>query len=304
MGLTYISRRVAVIRASFVTAAAFLMIAGGTASAQPATRVTILVDAFGQQSNLRKDWGFAAFVEHNGSRILFDTGNDSELFRHNVEALGVDLRRLDFVVISHRHGDHTDGLRYLLSINPGVKIYVANDEYFGGPTPSAFFSKTVDTLPEHMRYFDGHVPDALPHGSPWKHANIHRVDGELQIAPGIRLVSNVSRGTSFTETPEISLTLETPEGQVLVVGCSHPGIEQILESVRAKTEQVRLVVGGLHWVATSEDEVERLARALHDDWRVIGVAPGHCTGEPGFAALSRIYDKRYVYAGLGTAIDL
>jgi hypothetical protein len=56
------------------------------------------------------------------------------LFRHNVETLGIDLRNLDFVVISHRHGDHTDGMRYLLSINPDVTIYVPNDEYFEDPT--------------------------------------------------------------------------------------------------------------------------------------------------------------------------
>ena len=68
-------------------------------SAEGATRVTILVDAFGRHSDLRKDLGFAALVERDGVRILFDTGNDAELFRHNVETLKVDLGRLDFVVV-------------------------------------------------------------------------------------------------------------------------------------------------------------------------------------------------------------
>jgi 7,8-dihydropterin-6-yl-methyl-4-(beta-D-ribofuranosyl)aminobenzene 5'-phosphate synthase len=268
------------------------------------TRVTVLVDAFGDRADLMMDWGYSALIEHSGKRVLFDTGNDSELFRHNVEALGIDLSNLDFVVISHRHGDHTDGMRYLLSINPDVKIYVPNDEYFGGPTPRAFFTRSVETLPTRMRYFDGLVPDPLPHGSPWKHATLHRVDAALEIAPGIRVVRNISSGGSFTETPELSLVLDTPEGQVVVVGCSHPGIERILESVQAKTRPVRLLIGGLHWVTMPDSAVEHLARSLAEEWHVESIAPGHCTGELGFAVLHRLFGRRYLYAGLGSVLTL
>lgn len=271
---------------------------------ESSTRITVLVDAFGDRPELRKDWGYAALVEHDGRRILFDTGNDSDLFRHNVETLGVDLRNLDFVVISHRHGDHTDGLRYLLEVNPGVKILTPNDEYFGGPTPPAFFRRGVDSLPPHMRYFGGDVPAVVPHGSPWKHANIERVTGELEISPGIRVVSNVSRGASFQETPELSISIATPTGQILLVGCSHPGIAAILESAAATADPVRIIVGGLHWLAMTDAEVERLADALRTEWNVRSVAPGHCTGEVGFAALQRVFGREYRYAGLGTVLVL
>jgi 7,8-dihydropterin-6-yl-methyl-4-(beta-D-ribofuranosyl)aminobenzene 5'-phosphate synthase len=71
-------------------------------------QITVLVDAFSDRSDLKKDWGYSAVVEYSGRRILFDTGNDSELFRFNVDVLGIDFRNLDAVVISHRHGDHTD----------------------------------------------------------------------------------------------------------------------------------------------------------------------------------------------------
>ena len=266
--------------------------------------MTVLVDAFSDRSDLRKDWGYSALVEHGGRRILFDAGNDSQLFRHNVETLAVDLTKLDFVVISHRHGDHTDGLKYLLGINPGVPVYVANDEYFGGPTPRQFFARPVSSLPAHMRYFDGAVPDPLPHGSPWKHANLRRVDAALEIAPGIRVVRNISGGTTFTETPELSLVIDTPEGQILLVGCSHPGIERILESVQSRTRRVRLLMGGFHWVAMADSAVQQLARSLADEWNVMAVAPGHCTGEVGFAALLQVYGRRYRYAGLGSVITL
>src|SRR6266487_6946214 len=76
-------------------------------------RVTILYDAFSDNKAVTKDWGFSALVEHDGKRILFDAGNNAATFEHNVKALGVDLSKLDFVVVSHRHTDHTTGLKYL-----------------------------------------------------------------------------------------------------------------------------------------------------------------------------------------------
>jgi 7,8-dihydropterin-6-yl-methyl-4-(beta-D-ribofuranosyl)aminobenzene 5'-phosphate synthase len=93
-------------------------------------RVTILYDAFGKSPTMTKDWGYSALVEYGGKRILFDTGNNPEVFARNVKAAGVDLTKLDFVVISHRHLDHTAGLNYLVSVNPKVKIY-APKEAFG-----------------------------------------------------------------------------------------------------------------------------------------------------------------------------
>ena len=93
------------------------------ATSQPAGRVTVIYDAFGPASALERDWGFAALVEYGGRRILFDTGNDAGVFERNVKRLNVDLARLDAAVISHRHGDHTSGLSYLVQVNPTVRIY-------------------------------------------------------------------------------------------------------------------------------------------------------------------------------------
>src|SRR5512146_1276801 len=107
-----------------------LLVAVGTAQTAPATspnRVTILYDSFGKNPAIDLDWGFAALVEYGGKRILFDTGNNAKIFEHNVKALGVNLQNIDFVVISHRHADHTSGLNYLLSVNPKVKVYVPDE---------------------------------------------------------------------------------------------------------------------------------------------------------------------------------
>jgi len=97
---------------------ALLLASIPTYGATPINRITNLYDAFGTPSTaLVKDWGFAALVEYGGRRILFDTGNHADTFERNVEALEIDLKRLDAVVISHRHGDHTSGLANLLKVN-------------------------------------------------------------------------------------------------------------------------------------------------------------------------------------------
>src|SRR5712672_2171182 len=87
------------------------------------SKITILYDAFGDDAAMKKDWGFSALVEVAGKRILFDTGNDRDIFAANVKAKGIELSNLDFVVLSHRHSDHMAGLSYVLSVNPNVKIY-------------------------------------------------------------------------------------------------------------------------------------------------------------------------------------
>jgi 7,8-dihydropterin-6-yl-methyl-4-(beta-D-ribofuranosyl)aminobenzene 5'-phosphate synthase len=98
--------------------------------------------------------------------------------------------------------------------------------------------------------------------------------------------------------------LRTPEGLVVFVGCSHPGIETILEATRPYGDHVHEVFGGLHLVSTPDTAIARIAADLHDAWRVDLIAPGHCTGEPAFDALARTFGARYVYAGLGTVIPL
>lgn len=271
--------------------------------APPAVRITIIADAFGARQELRRDWGYAALIEYGGRRILFDTGNDAESFAHNAAALGVDLTRLDFVVVSHRHGDHTDGLHHVRRVNPGVRVYAPDDEYFGGDTPPALYRRPVASLPDSMRYFAGTPPEKVPHGTPWRGFDLVLVTRTREIAPGIRLIvaGEAQRGAGV---PEIALALDTPEGQVVIVGCAHPGVEQVLAAAGADSARVRLLAGGFHLAPVPDDRITALAGALRERWRIGEVAPGHCTSEPGFAALQAVFGRRYRYAGVGTAIEL
>jgi 7,8-dihydropterin-6-yl-methyl-4-(beta-D-ribofuranosyl)aminobenzene 5'-phosphate synthase len=273
--------------------------------ASAADKVTVLYDAFGNSEKLQKDWGFAVLVEHSGERILFDTGNNAEIFAGNVKAMGVDLSKLDAVVISHRHGDHTSGISYLLKVNPKVKIYVPAETFglFGSTLPKGFY-KSVESLPNKMRYFAGAPSEGFSSGSPWPGANFVPVDSRTEIAPGVFLIPSVSKVPGTLELRELSLAIDTPQGLVLVVGCAHPGIEEILNAASAVNPHVHVLFGGLHLVKTPDPEIERLATALHDKWKLDRIAPGHCTGEPAFAKLKEVFGDSYLYAGLGSVLEI
>ena len=290
---------------SLLCALLALLMARPAAAAPPPARVTILYDAFGDKPALERDWGFAALVEYGGRRILFDTGNDGDIFERNVRALKVDLGHLDFAVISHRHGDHTGGLTYLLQVNPKLTIYAPYERFglFGGPVPASIIRPDT-ALPPRMRYFGGAIPVELPSSAAWPRAHFVRVDSLTEVAPGVALVSTVSRTPGTLELHELSLVLQTPQGLVVLVGCSHPGIEMILEATRAFGDHVHQIFGGLHLVSTPDPEIERITAVLRDEWRLDLIAPGHCTGEPAFDALARSFGDRYVYAGLGTVVEL
>jgi glyoxylase-like metal-dependent hydrolase (beta-lactamase superfamily II) len=118
---------------------------GTAAAAGPENRITILCDAFGKDTSMQKDWGFSALVEIAGKRILFDTGDDRDIFAANVKAKNGDLTKLDFVVLSHRHSDHMAGLAHVLSVSPKVKIYAPKEGFgiYGSSLPSSFYRKQV-----------------------------------------------------------------------------------------------------------------------------------------------------------------
>jgi 7,8-dihydropterin-6-yl-methyl-4-(beta-D-ribofuranosyl)aminobenzene 5'-phosphate synthase len=268
-------------------------------------RVTVLYDAFSDNKSVIKDWGFSALVEHDGKRILFDTGNNAATFEHNVKALGVDLSKLDFVVISHRHSDHTTGLKYLLAVNPRVPIYAPMESFgiFGGAVPPTLI-KPVTSLPERMRYYDGKYPDKVSSGYPWSSGDFVLVDKQTEISPGIFLVFTISKTPGTLELRELSLVLRGPNGLSIIVGCSHPGIEEILQAASAIDPHVHFLCGGLHLVATTESEIDRLVDSLKNKWKLEKVAPGHCTGEPAFLRLQKAFGDDYLYAGAGTRIDV
>jgi 7,8-dihydropterin-6-yl-methyl-4-(beta-D-ribofuranosyl)aminobenzene 5'-phosphate synthase len=291
--------------AAALAAAAVLVSPTRIAAAEPTGQITIIYDAFGADTAMKKDWGYSALVEISGKRILFDTGNDQDIFAANIKAKNIDLTSIDFVVLSHRHSDHMAGLNHVLSVNPTVKIYAPREGFgiYGSSLPSSFYRKD-ESLPSEMRYYDGKPPEVMKFGTAWQRANIEPIDKTTEIAPGITLIALVSDAPGTKELKELSLAVNTSEGIVLVVGCAHPGIEKIVEAATAINPKIRLIAGGFHLVVAPDEVIAKAVSALKDTFKVENIAPGHCTGEPTFAALKRAYGDRYLYAGVGTSLPL
>jgi 7,8-dihydropterin-6-yl-methyl-4-(beta-D-ribofuranosyl)aminobenzene 5'-phosphate synthase len=297
--------------ALFCSAALSLLVGcAGTTSATPTesagpskAQITILYDAFGKDSAMQKDWGYAALVEYGGKRILFDTGNNPEVLAQNAKVKSVDLSSLDFVVMSHRHGDHMGGLAHLLKVNPKVRTYAPKEGFgvYGADLPGSFFRKDP-SLPSEQRYYGGAPPDVMRFGSAWPGANFQLVDKTVEIASDIYLISLVSDKPGTLELHELSLAIKAPDGMVLVVGCSHPGIDKIVAAASTIDPRIHLIVGGFHLVVASDGDIQKIVTALHDTFNVQYVAPGHCTGEPAFTALKKAFGDRYLFAGLGTSL--
>ena len=174
---------------------------------------------------------------------------------------------------------------------------------FGNAVPYGFVRRD-STLPKEQRYFGGALPDTLVSGTVWPNANVVLIDSTTEVTEGVSIVATVSDRPGTLELRELSLVLETPGGAVILVGCSHPGIDRIMEAAGGASAHPHLLFGGLHLVTTPDIDIDQTAAALQSRFGLDKVAPGHCTGEPAFAAFRRKFGAAYVYAGLGEQIPL
>ncbi len=242
-------------------------------------------------------WGYSAFVRYNDHTILFDGGTSAQVLEHNATTYGVDLAEVDLAVLSHSHGDHTAGLDYLLEVNPSVRLHVPQDGYLG---------------------YAGEEGKEYRPGYRYQSDNMEFVAANTEVEEGFHLVFTRSPHTGYFSRyppnqeeprlfglPELSLALETESGEfVLISGCSHSGIEEIVkEAKRATGAEVALVTGGFHLTPYSAEYVTELARMMKDELAVRLAAPTHCTGDEAIAIFEEVYGERCVKAGLGTRIS-
>jgi len=293
-------------------------------------RILNLYDAFGKgDGKAIFDFGFSVLIEYNGKTILFDSGTDAEIFRHNVETFGVDLRKVDFAVASHSHSDHISGFDYLIEVNPKVKIYLPKD-FFGLGAPISFSvagtePEKTQSLPKELQYFNGEKEnlEIKPSGRFWK-GNVEYVTENTSIANGITLITTRSpflgnfnkypkltasgypldSEANFLGLPELSLVLDTDEGQVLIVGCSHSTVEAIVRETKDYSgKKIELVMGGYHLIPYKSEELFGMAQRLKEELGVKRVAPAHCTGHLAFKVFSETYASDFIPAGLGSEIE-
>ena len=288
--------------------------------------MTNVYDAFGKDNKgLMQDFGFSCVINYKGKMILFDSGTDARIFEKNLKTLKIDLRKIDIAIISHGHYDHIGGFDYLTSVNPKVKIYAPAD-FFSLGAPIKFpFRETepnaARTLPKDEQYFRGErVVEGMvtvPTGKFWK-SNVEYLTEAKEVLPGVTLIPTTSelmgtfikyppfeKNPQFIGMPELSLSLATEKGEIIVSGCSHSTIETIIQQTKkVRQGKIHLVAGGFHLIPYSREYIEGLAKRMLDEYGVEAVAPAHCTGHLGFSILQKEFGGKYKFFGLGETLKL
>ena len=228
-------------------------------------RIVVTYDNYIHTEGLRPEWGFSCWIETDGKTILFDTGGEGEVLLSNMKALGLDLKDVDLVFVSHDHWDHTGGLDEVLAENADVPVYFLSS-----------FSKE----------FKGTVDESGAESRP--------VKGEMEILPGC-----FTTGAMGSSIREQSLILNTPDGAIVITGCAHPGIVDIVRKAQDMVgENVALVFGGFHLVRTSDKTIDRIV----EDFKKLGVrrvGPSHCTGDSARERFAAKYGDDFVALGVG-----
>ena len=243
------------------------------------------------------DWGYSVFIRYRGQTILFDGGTSPVILEHNAKALGVDLTEVDVVVLSHDHGDHTAGINHVVAVNPDVAIYV--------PFDWGFVAGGDDADPK------------LRKGHRWLVDEYHPVKEPTEISEGVHLIYTASPHTGiywgyppYEQEPmmsalkELSLALTTDSGEVvLVVGCSHSDVNEIIKTTKeALDSDIALVTGGFHLAPYGQDYAKEVALSMKDELGVKKVAATHCTGEEAVGVFKETFGENALWAGLGAKI--
>jgi len=232
-------------------------------------RITVLYDNCHHSGELRTNWGFACLVELGDTAVLFDTGGDSPTLMHNIGELGIDLARVQALVLSHDHGDHTGGLQGVLERCPDLKVYAC------------------DSLSPRTRR-------EITSGG----GQLVEVTGAVEILPGIH-----STGGLGAAIHEQSLVVDAGSGLVVVTGCAHPGIVGIVRKAKQLAlGDVLLVMGGFHLMGAPEAVVTRATKDLKD-LGVQKVSPTHCTGDAAIDQFREAFGESFIPGGVGLAVE-
>ena len=233
------------------------------------------------------EWGFAALVEADGRRILFDTGARADTVLANVEELGLDVAGITDLVISHNHGDHTGGLLTLRKASGGAnrsalaRAHVAQGIFWPRPNSrgdgngllpfKAAYEQSGGSFVEH-RAADQIAPGVWVTG-PVPRVHLERNwsgSGRVQAPDGI---------TEDTIPEDMSLVFDTPSGLVVLSGCGHAGIINTLEHARktVNAAPIHAAIGGFHLFDASDDHLAWTSAQL----KAMGLQHflgAHCTG--------------------------
>jgi 7,8-dihydropterin-6-yl-methyl-4-(beta-D-ribofuranosyl)aminobenzene 5'-phosphate synthase len=233
-------------------------------------QMTIVYDNNSFDKKLEKDWGFSCFIKGLEKSILFDAGKNGRILLSNMEKLGIHPEEIELVFLSHAHKDHTGGLDALLTQNSKIEVWLP--EFF-----SSSFKKAIKK----------------------EEATVIEVENFQKICEGA-----YTTGVIAGWIKEQSLILETDKGLIVITGCAHPGIVNIIALARELLKKdIHLIFGGLHLAGFNKNEIQEII----DQFRVSGVKKvglGHCSGDEARRLFAEEYKKDFIEIVAGKEIKV
>ena len=232
---------------------------------KPEITLISVYDNYQVDPELKTAWGFATLIKTPQEPILFDTGGNSETLLSNMKKLGIDPSSIKKVVISHIHSDHLGGLEGFLERNSNVTVFI----------PHSFPKSAKNMIVE-------------------KGAKFVEISAPRKISDSI-----YTTGELYGPPKEQSLIIDSKKGLVVITGCAHPGIVNIVKRAKKlmKRDRVYLVLGGFHHPPLScIKELKGLG--------VEKVAPSHCTGDSAREAFRKEYKENFIEYGVGKIVEI
>lgn len=275
-------------------------------------KITTLIENNSDENNiLLSEHGLSLCIETDEIKILFDTGQSGDFIK-NAEKLKIDLNNLDYVILSHGHYDHSGGFKKLVeNTKNSFKLIVGN----------GFFNKKYKLLESDEYKFNGNSFDE-------KFINMNNISTKyinqdlFNITEDVFLLSNFERNTDFEVlnkkfyikqndeymfddfSDEIALAIKTEKGLVVILGCSHVGIINILKTIMKRTGMIIYgIVGGSHLIEADELRLSNTIKYFKEN-NISILRLSHCTGYMAVAHLESEFGIKFVYNNTGNVIEL
>jgi 7,8-dihydropterin-6-yl-methyl-4-(beta-D-ribofuranosyl)aminobenzene 5'-phosphate synthase len=236
-------------------------------------KIKIVFDNTNLNQKFTPGWGFSCLVDKT---VLFDTGEKSEYLFKNMKALDIDISKIETVVISHDHWDHTGGLWGLLERKDDIDVYEC-------PGFSETFKKKVVSLG----------------------GNLIPVEELTAIKNNIFSTGEIEGNYKGSFIAEQALVIKGSEGITIITGCSHPGIVKIIKNVKKKfvEEKLNFVFGGFHLMNKDTREIELIVEKFRE-LGVERVGPTHCTGYEAQVIFEEAYKDNFIKIAAGKTLEV
>ncbi|MGB5157967.1 MAG: MBL fold metallo-hydrolase [Desulfobacterales bacterium] len=274
-------------------------------------RIATLCDNTAERGGFLGEWGLSILVETEDAKILLDTGNGSSLI-HNAGLLDIDLGKIDKIVLSHGHFDHTGGLRDLLRrMNKNIQV-IAH--------PDIWQAKFARRQGEKERYI----------GIPYQREELERLGADfllssrpVNVAENVMTTGEVPMNTGFEEIDaglyvkegltwkpdaimdDQALIVKTTRGLVIILGCAHRGIINTLyhaQQITGETD-IHMVLGGSHLMNASKERLRKTIDALRKlNVQKMGLC--HCTEMYAISVLAQEFNEKFFFNKAGTIVNI